>query len=427
MKFFKVLTVLICTTILFSACSSKEDETKTPTENNVIPVSVEQVKKGDISTSFRYSGTIKTNKEVMVVSKVSGRVKEIFFRVGDDVKKGDILFTVDDKDIQDSIKSLELQLKSAQIAVNMAEKALVASKGSQLQQQLTQAETSLKTSELQYNDAKKNFEDIKLLYEAGSVSQQQYQQTKTAYETAQISFNAAKQSYDLLVNKTSKENIDRAKDQLNQSIASKENVEFQLKKAKENLAETKVKSPINGVVSSRTIEEGEMIGGSSVPFVVVQINPAVFAVNVSEQMLGSIKEGDSVNIAVGSIKDKSFLGKIRSIAPVADERAATYPVEIEIENNNNELKAGMFGEVEFITNKKENTIVVNRETIVEKNQKSYIFTATKDNKSKLVEVQIGIDNGKEIEITKGLEIGQTIIVKGQDYLVDGNSIKITEE
>lgn len=427
MKHFKIFIALISTTILLSACSSTKDDTATTAESKVIPVSVEQAQKGEITTSFRYSGTLKTNKQVMVVSKVAGRVKQIFFKVGDTVKEGDILFSVDDKDIQDSIKGLELQLKSSQIAVDMAQKALNSSKGSMLEQQLTQAETSLKTSELQYNTAKKSYEDAKMLYEAGSVSKQQHDQAKTAFETAQISFNAAQQAYDLLVNKTSQENIDRAKDQLNQAIASKENVEFQLKKAKENLAETNVKSPISGVVSSRTIEEGEMVGGSSVPFIVVQIDPAVLAVNVSEQMLGNIKEGDNVNIVIGAIKDKIFTGKIRSIAPVADERTATYPVEIQIENKNNELKAGMFGEVVFITNKQEDVIVVKRETIIEKDKKTFVFTITDNNKAKLVEVETGIDNGKEIEITNGLSVGQSIIVKGQDYLIDGDSIKITGE
>ncbi len=427
MKHFKIFIALISTTILLSACSSTNNDTTTAAESKVIPVSVEQAQKGEITTSFRYSGTLKTNKQVMVVSKVAGRVKQIFFKVGDTVKEGDVLFSVDDKDIQDSIKSLELQLKSSQIAVDMAQKALNSSKGSMLEQQLTQAETSVKTSELQYNTAKKNYEDSKMLYEAGSASKQQYDQAKTAFETAQISFNAAQQAYDLLVNKTSQENIDRAKDQLNQAIASKENVEFQLNKAKENLAETNVKSPISGVVSSRAIEEGEMVGGSSVPFVVVQINPAVLAVNISEQMLGNIKEGDNVNIVIGAIKDNTFTGRIRSIAPVADERTTTYPIEIEIENNNNELKAGMFGEVAFITNKQEDVIVVKRETLIEKDQKTFVFTTTEDNKAKLVEVETGIDNGNEIEITTGLNVGQSIIVKGQDYLKDGDNIKISGE
>jgi HlyD family secretion protein len=309
----------------------------------------------------------------------------------------------------------------------MAQKALNSSKGSQLEQQLTQAETSLKTSEIQYNNAKKSYDDSKMLYEAGSISKQQYDQAKTAFETAEISYNAAKQAYDLLVNKTSHENINRAKDQLDQAIASKENVEFQLKKAKENLAETNVKSPISGVVSSRTIEEGEMVGSTSVPFTVVQIDPAVLAVNVSEQMLGNIKENDNVNVVIGAIKDKTFTGKIRSIAPVADERTSTYPVEIEIENKNNELKAGMFGEVDFITNKKEDVIVVKRETLIEKDNKTFVFTVTEDNKAKLIEVETGIDNGKEIEITKGINVGQPIIVKGQDYLIDGDKIKISGE
>ncbi len=424
MKHFKIFIALLSTTILLSSCSSNND-TPTTAESKVIPVSVEQAQKGEINTSFRYSGTLKTNKQVMVVSKVAGRVKQIFFKIGDTVKEGDILFSVDDKDIHDSIKSLELQLKSSQIAVDMAQKALNTSKGSMLEQQLTQAETSLKTTELQYNTARKSYEDSKILYEAGSASKQQYDQAKTAFEAAEISFNAAKQAYDLLVNKTSQENIDRAKDQLNQAIAAKENVEFQLTKAKENLAETNVKSPISGVVSSRTIEEGEMVGGASVPFVVVQIDPVVLAVNVSEQMLGNIKENDNVNVVIGAIKNKTFTGKIRSIAPVADERTATYPVEIEIENKNNELKAGMFGEVDFITNKQEDVIVVKRETLIEKDNKTFVFTITEDNKAKLIEVETGIDNGKEIEIIKGLNVGQSIIVKGQDYLIDGDNIKIS--
>ena len=202
-------------------------------------------------------------------------------------------------------------------------------------------------AEIQLQDAKKAYEDMKTLYEIGSASKQQLDQMKTAYETASIGYNSAKDAYDLFINSLSKESIERAESQLTQAAATKEGLEVQLANAYESLKDTAVKSPIDGIVSSRTIDPGEMVSGAVAPFTIIQMDTVSVEVNVSEQLINKIEKGQKVTVHVSSAFDKPFEGTIHAISPAADERTFTYPVKIEIPNKEGLLKPGMFAEVEF--------------------------------------------------------------------------------
>lgn len=426
MKAKKIIPVILALGILTTGCGQTNKEVMNEAvEEKITSVKIEQVSKGQISNTFTYGGKINPKQQITVTSKIAGKVKEVNFDIGDVVKEGDILFTLDEKDIQNTIRGLEAQLKSAQAAVNMSKIGLDSAKGSQQEQQKNQLEANLKMTEIQLQDTKKAYEDMKALFEIGSASKQQLDQLKTAYETAMIGYNSAKDAYDLFMNSLSKESVERAQSQLTQAAATKESIEVQIANARDTLKDAAVRSPIDGIVSSRMIDPGEMASAALVPFTIIQMDTVSVDVNVSEQIINKIEKGQKVDVYVSSAFDTPFEGTIQAISPAADERTFTYPVKIEIPNNDGLLKPGMFSEVEFAADTVKDAVIIPREAVLTEGDINYVYIVEGD-RGKKIEVRLGLDNGKQVEILDGLSEGTQIVIKGQNYLDDGGKVQIAE-
>ena len=147
-------------------------------------------------------------------------------------------------------------------------------------------------------------------------------------------------------------------------------------------------------------------------------------VNVSEQIINKI-EKSKVDVYVASASSNKFVGRIAAISPAADERTFTYLVKIEIDNKDSLLKPGMFAQVEFELDTAQNVIVIPRETVLTEGDINYVYIVEEDT-AKRIEVKLGLDNGKEAEITEGLKEGMNIVIKGQEYLVDGGKVKVVD-
>lgn len=413
-----------------------------------------------ISSEYMYSGTVEPKTTVNVLNTTNGKVTKVNYDVGDKVNKDDVLFTMDTTDIQNNINVNKANVQSANASVKSAQTNLELANGSSMQTQIEnaknsitnaksnittsqnsvkEAETSLNNAKISLDKAKSDYETNKKLYDAGGLSKENmdnykdsYDKAQNAYEQAEISLEKAKTNYqssldsleqaqtnyNILANQTTEENVRKAQDSLAQAQASKASSEAQLASSQKSLDDAVVKSPISGTVLECNVTEGAVANGT--PFVIVDLNTVNIEVNVAEQIISSIKVGDSVKIKITTISDEIFEGNITSIAPGANSDG-TYKVKVEINNSDGQLKSGMFAEIYFTKEKSDNTIVLPRSAVMSKNDEYYVFTV-ENNVAKKKVVEIGIDNGDEIEIKSGLKDTDLVVVKGQSYLKDGDSV-----
>ncbi|TYQ12641.1 UNVERIFIED_CONTAM: RND family efflux transporter MFP subunit [Acetivibrio alkalicellulosi] len=369
-----------------------------------------------------FSGRIIPSTEVNVIGKSAGEVKEVFFRVGDSVKNGDVLFRMDEKALENNIFILKSQLQGAESAIASARNMYEISRGSQKTQQLNQSESALEQTRIQYEEAKKNYGDMKLLFEKDAVSKVQLDQLKALYDQAEIAYKLAKSSHDLLLESVLEENISMSRHQLDQAISSRESLKSQLQNAKDVLNDLEVKSPIDGVVASRNVEAGELAGGGMPSFTIVNIDKVYLEVGIPENIINIITLDKIINVEVESANNGIYSGKVVQISPVPDQRTLTYPVKIEIQNNEGLIKPGMFAKAYFELEKKENVLVAPRNVFRVSDNKWSVFILENDT-AKRVEVEIGIDNGSEVEIISGIKERDQIITTGRQYLRDGEFVK----
>ncbi len=199
----------------------------------------------------------------------------------------------------------------------------------------------------------------------------------------------------------------------------------QLDIARKSLNDTSVVSPITGTISQKNINETNMVSAQSVPFVIVDDSVMKVNVNVSENIINSISLGDEVMVNISAYSQEPVKGKISNITPAADT-TGTYPVKIEIQNAEGKIKGGMKAELSFISDKSSGNIVVPLDTVLTNQTSSYVYVV-ENGKAVKKEVTTGVENGTEIEILSGVNVGENIIVKGQNYVNDGVGVKVVTE
>ena len=193
------------------------------------------------------------------------------------------------------------------------------------------------------------------------------------------------------------------------------------------LENTILRSPINGVVSARNYDVGDMYAMSMPLFTVEQIVPVKLLIGVSETDYSKVKKGDSVTVTADALPEKVFYGKINRIYPTVDPATRTFTVEVKIDNTYKTLRPGMFARatVNFGSN---NNIVIPDVAVVKQqgSGERFVYVLNEDNTVTYKKVVLGRRMGAEYEVLEGLQDGDKIVVGGQIRLKDGVKVIVNE-
>jgi len=247
---------------------------------------------------------------------------------------------------------------------------------------------ALMSAEANYEKSKKDYDRFKILHQQKSVTDAQLDQAKLGYAIAESQYIVAKRQYE----------------------------------------DTKIKTPISGFITLLPVNLGTMVQGAPQPTLVaniVDISRLKVKLSVAEDDAFILKAGDPVSVTTVVYPGVTFKGRIESISSKADD-AHTYPVEITIPNEKGHpLKAGMFARVEFTTLNNHQTLVIPRDALVGSVKNPQVFVI-ENGISKLRNVVVGSESGTNIQILQGLSEGETIVVNGQNNLVENVKVQIVK-
>ena len=244
--------------------------------------------------------------------------------------------------------------------------------------------SSLLQAQLQLQNQEVEFERLKALYEAGGISKSDFDAVELAVKVA----------------KTQVENLE------------------------EN---TVLRSPVNGVVTARNYDAGDMYAMSAPIYTVEQIKPVKLLVAISESDYTKVKKGDSVEIAADALPGTKFYGKVGKIYPTIDPATRTFTVEVVVDNNYSTLRPGMFARV--VVDFGSNNNVVIPDVAVVKQQGSgerFVYVLNADNTVTYTKVVLGRRMGTEYEVLEGLSDGDKVVTGGQIRLKDGVNVTVNE-
>jgi RND family efflux transporter MFP subunit len=224
---------------------------------------------------------------------------------------------------------------------------------------------------------------------------------------------------------TSQERYENAKATLDRARA-------QLEQAKLNLGFTQILSPVDGVLTIREVELGNMVTGNQVLFSVADFDPLLARIRIPEKNIGKIQVGQGARITVESAPGKTFLGRVKMISPVVNPESGTIKVTIEIPGDQSGLlRPGMFASVFIITETHEQALVIPKKALVLEGEGDQIFVFERDTtgvgKAVRKRVKLGFSDNERLEIVSGLSEGELVITVGQEGLRPGTAVRLVGE
>lgn len=191
------------------------------------------------------------------------------------------------------------------------------------------------------------------------------------------------------------------------------------------LENTSLVSPINGVVTARNYDSGDMYAsGSGAVLVVEQITPVKLIINISETYFTQVKKGANVSVKIDVYGDEEFTGQVSLVYPTIDSQTRTFPVEIKLDNRDQRVRPGMFARatVNFGT---ANHVVVPDQAIVKQagSGDRYVYVY-QDGKVSYNKVELGRRMGTEYELISGVEDKAQVVIAGQARLLNDMEVQV---
>ena len=333
-------------------------------------VEIEKVKVVKVSEKTNAIGRLVALDPIIVSSKINQEILKVHFKIGDDVKKNDLLFTLASKDIIRNIKQINAELKLEEKTLNL------------LKEQLSLRDSKAKNA--------KNLKERKII-------------TQDNLDNVNIS---------LLQNK--------------QQIAQREyniiKLKISLDENKENLTFAKILSPVDGNIISIQAQTGALISKGKILASILANGLNEIETDLRSELASKIIIGSEVNI----INDKTnYKGKVRGIVNSENIRTGTRKVRITLnESLPKSLSAsGTRFSLEISIGKSLPRLLIPKDALISRGNRQIVYCFEKGlAKQKLV--KIGISVGNKIEILGGLEEGQLVVVKGNENLRPNQPIKI---
>ena len=238
------------------------------------------------------------------------------------------------------------------------------------------------------------------------------QQAKIQLDNQETEFNRINELYK--VGGTSKSSWD----------AQKTTVEV-ARTAYKNLVEnTKLLSPISGVVTARNYDSGDMYSGAAPIFTIEKIRPVKLKVNVSESLFTKVKKGKKVDVRLDVYGQEVFQGVISLVYPTIDPATRTFPVEIKIQNADERVRPGMFSRVTMNFGTMQRVVAPDRAIVKQAGAGDRYIYVYRDGKVAYQLVKIGRRLGNKYEIISGVEDGDQVVITGQTRLTNGMEVEI---
>ncbi len=378
-----------------------------------VSVETKKMNPETIESYMNLSSKVQAESEVVVFPKVTGTIKKVNVHLGDVVKAGDVLFEIDDA-------SYKLQVDQASAQLSAAKANYEMNVGANLENQVQQLQTSVDSYQIQYDDLLKDLENAKALYPMGAVAKKDLDALQSSVDKMKLQLDTAKDGLSRAKGKTVSATKAASAASIQQASAAAGSANLQL-------GYTKVVAPIDGVISAFNISEGMLVSPQTQAITLVNSNQLKLNFNVSDDYINRIEEGSKVYIQVSAASEKVYEGVVAHMSPAANSATLLYPVEVKMIQPDEQVKPGMFASVKLVIEKRENTLCLPLNSVIDKGGEKYVFVLGAQNVVTKKVITTGISNEAMIQVTKGIQSGDQVIVKGQSFVKEGDKVDVTNQ
>ncbi|HHP7241545.1 MAG TPA: efflux RND transporter periplasmic adaptor subunit [Cyclobacteriaceae bacterium] len=360
-KYLKQLGVCMSISFILLACSSNEEK-----KGEVIrPVKYQKAGLGGGIKRRTFSGTAISGTETRMSFKVPGNIQSLQVKDGDEVKKNQLLVTLDATDYR---------------------------------LQYEQADAALKNAEAMLTQAKSNYERIRSLYENGSTSLSEFENAKANYESAKANENSAKQAKKL---------------------------------ARSQLDYCRLYAPIQGTISSLTVEINENVRAGQAIMVLSSEGDLEVNLGIPESFITNVNVQDQVEISFSALTGEVFKGIVSEVSYSINNQTSTYPVVVKLVGDTKSIRPGMAASVTFSINTSKpgepDVLRVPVAAVGEDETGNFVFVLEPSDEHYIVKrrpVTVGELTTFGFEILDGLEEGELIATAGLQILLEDMEVRL---
>ncbi len=375
---------LLLLALALSACGGAIEPGESKVDHPVVSgVGVQTVQAQTVPDYSENVGTVRSVNTSIISTKVMGAVREIRVKEGDRVRAGQLLMTLDDRDV------------NAQLSKALAGRE-------EVQQALAEVNQAIRAADANRQFADATFARYKDLYDKKSVSRQEFDEVEAKRKGADAMYESA-----------------LAKKQ--QVIAKTQQVSADIAVARTFVSYTRITAPQSGVVTQKMVDVGTMAAPGMPLIVVEDTSQYRLEASVGEDVAGHVHIGDPVLVNIATLGSNPIQAKVSEIVPAADPQSRTSTIKIDLPPNPM-LKSGLYGTAEILRGSKSG-IFLPSTAVRQRGELDYVMVVNAEGIAQMRLVKTAPAANGQSEILTGLNPGERMVVSGVDRVVDGDRIQ----
>jgi multidrug efflux pump subunit AcrA (membrane-fusion protein) len=410
MRKVQVFAALACCLGLL-ACGKKADEGDSGEEGQAVtPVQVATAQRGTIADIVRAEAILHPIQQANIIPKISAPVEKFYAQRGDHVRAGQLLAVLDNRDLTAAAQESKELYDQATANYETVKAATVP-------EDLTKSKADVDAARQAFEAAQKVYQSRVKLYEEGALAQRMVEDARVTMAQAQATFDTAQKHLQALEAVSSAAQLKGAQAQMQAAQAHYEGAEAQV-------YYSEVRSPISGVVADRPLYVGEMAGGGSALFTIVDISHLVARASVPVHDAASMHVGQPATITGPGAE---LQGKVTVVSPAVDPSTTTIEVWVEAPNPGEKLKPGVTAQIAITVGSIKDTVIVPESALLSSEEGGEkVMIAGSDGLAHESDVKTGVREGGNVQILSGVKPGDQVIVEGGLGLDDKSKIKVAQ-
>jgi multidrug efflux pump subunit AcrA (membrane-fusion protein) len=400
----RLLGTMLLVVLAVGGCSKAE-----PEKEPVVAVQVTPAQRASIAHIVTGEAVVFPLEQATVAPKITSTVKKFLVQRSTRVQKGQLLAELENAD-------LAATAESSQGDYVIAESNYVMTVGAGLPQQIQKAELDAQSAKTAFDAQQKIYESRKVLLQQGAIPRRDLEAAEVALAQARSqNEQAQKQLADL--QRLGKDQ------QLKSAQGSKESAEGKYRSAAAQLSYSLIKSPINGVVTDRPLNEGDLATANQPLLTVMNLSRLIAKAHIPQSEAVQLKVGNAAEINLADL-DEPVKSRVSLVSPALDPGSTTVEVWVEVRKPDPALRPGMTVPISMTAKAAKDAIVAPATAVFHSEEAGdYVMLAGSDGKAHLTKVQTGIRNKDSVQIVSGIKEGDPVITSGAYALPDGTKIE----
>jgi HlyD family secretion protein len=391
---------------LAAGCSQKES----PEAEPVAPVQTASVQRASMQRIVKAWGILHAVDQASVMPKLSAPVHEFYVNRGDHVRKGQLLALLENRD-------LAAAAAESKAMYDQAEAGYRNTTAASLPEEIARAQAEVQSAKEALDAAQKLYESRKELLQQGALARRSLDEANVSYVQARNQYEIAERHLDSLVKVGKETGIKQAQAQLDAAKGRHQGAETQLEYSR-------IISPINGVIAERPLYAGEMANAGSPLLMIMDISRVVARANVPSEQLQFLKVGDPATITTAD-SSAELRAKVTVVSPALEANSTTAEVWVQAPNPGERFRPGSSVQVAILAETVRDALVIPAAAILPSQEgAATVMVVGTDSLAHERQIEIGIRETDKVQVIKGLEPGEQVIVEGGLGLSDKAKVRI---